>query len=462
VQPPATDVELRLSELQTQIDRLSHALTQVRDGQDQSQPAEALAQLTERCAAILDQWTVTDERHQQAVVDLEARLNNWNALEGRLQHESRQRLIELEQTIEHEWQALRQTHEEPVKQLREQAATLGETCVAAANLALRGFERAEARLAALEADLQGRMTQLSREVQLAVAGMPGGPGTRHPALNGGVSPFPLESVMRIHDELRGSNDNGHDRMSVEGTMAPAVTIASLPSVSQPRREPLAIDASAETVQRVTAASHAERREVADARADRTWRATVAIVAIAVLGAAAFAFRLEQVASQLTDATTRATAAEHQVALASDAASRQLSETRTDAERQVAEARKAAEQAQIVSSVMASPDVIRFALTGTDAGIRAYAQVLFSRTRGFVLSVSGLPAARPGSTYQIWLLTGAAPVNVGVFEPDAAGRATIARDLPPNMTRPVTGVSVTLEPSGGRLSPAGPTVLARAQ
>lgn len=112
--------------------------------------------------------------------------------------------------------------------------------------------------------------------------------------------------------------------------------------------------------------------------------------------------------------------------------------------------------------MASPDLVRFALTGTDPGARAYAQVLLSRTRGIVLSVARLPAARPGSTYQIWLLTSGAPVNVGVFEPDAAGRATIAQDVPPNVTRPVTGVSVTLEPSGGRPSPTGPTVLARAQ
>jgi Anti-sigma-K factor rskA, C-terminal len=455
VQQPATDVDIRLSELQTQIDRLSHALTQVRDAQDHTPPAEALAQLTERCAAILDQWTVTDERHQQAVVELETRLNNWNALEGRLQHESRQRMIELEQTIEHEWQALRQTHEEPVKQLREQAATLGETCVAAANLALRGFERAEARLAALEADLQGRMTQLSREVQLAVAEMHGVPGARRPALNGAVSPFPLESVMRIQEELRASNDNGHEPASLEGTVQ---------SLSPARREPLAIDASTETVERLNAASRADRREAAaaSARADRTWRATIAIVAVAVVGAAAFAVRLEQVASQLTDATTRATAAERQVALASDAASRQMAETKTDAERQVAAAHKAAEQAQIVSSVMASPDLVRFALTGTDPGARAYAQVLLSRTRGLVLSVARLPAARPGSTYQIWLLTGGAPVNVGVFDPDAAGRATIAQDVPPNVTRPVTGVAITLEPSGGRPSPTGPTVLARAQ
>jgi len=296
------------------------------------------------------------------------------------------------------------------------------------------------------------MSQLSRELQLAVAELHGAPGARRPALNGTVSPFPLESVMRIHEELRATNDGGQEGVSLEGTVA------------NPRQEPLALDASAETVERVTAASRVERREAVEARAraDRTWRATLAVVALAVLGAAAFAFRLEQVASRLTDATTRANAAEQQVAQANDVAARQLAETRTDAERQVAEARKAAEQAQIVSSVMASPDVIRFALIGTDPTVRAYAQVLLSRTRGVVVSVSRLAPAKPGSTYQIWLLTGGAPVNAGVFEPDAAGRATIAQDMPANVTRPVTGVSITLEPSGGRQSPSGPTVLTRAQ
>ena len=465
MQPPATDVELRLSELQTQIDRLSHALSEVRETQDHSQPVEALAQLTQRCAAILDQWTLTDERHHQAVIELEARLNNWSAVEGRLQHESRQRLLELEQTIEHEWQALRHTHEEPVKELREQAATLGDTCVAAANLALRGFERTEARLAALEADLQGRMMQLSRDLQLAVADMHGVPAARRPALNAAVSPFPLDSVMRIHDELRGSGDREPARL--EGTVSPALGMASAslpPAPAPPRTEPVAVDASLDRGGHPNAPSKVDARGPAGPilGADRSWRLTIAVVAIALLGAAAFAFRLEQVASRLSDAATRASAAERQVALANDAATRQMAETRTDAERQVAAARKAAEQAQIVSDVLASPDVIRFNLTGTAAAERAYAQVLLSRTRGFVLSVSRLPAARPGSAYQIWLLTGGTPVTVGVFEPDAAGRATIARDVPPNVTRPVAGVAVTLEPSGGRPNPSGPTVLARAQ
>jgi hypothetical protein len=110
----------------------------------------------------------------------------------------------LDRTIGHEWKAIRQIHEEPVKQLREQAAALGETCVAAANLALRSFERAEARISALETTLQGRLSALSEEVHAALAEL----HRQVPAqgvLGSPVAPFPLEGVVRIHDELRESH-----------------------------------------------------------------------------------------------------------------------------------------------------------------------------------------------------------------------------------------------------------------
>ena len=118
---------------------------------------QRLSALTERCAEILNRWSDNDQRHADAIKQLESKLNDWNAIEQRLEQDSLQRIREFEGTIEHEWSQLRQLHAEPVKQLREQTATLGETCVAAANLALRGFERAESRFAALEADLQERL-----------------------------------------------------------------------------------------------------------------------------------------------------------------------------------------------------------------------------------------------------------------------------------------------------------------
>jgi anti-sigma-K factor RskA len=67
---------------------------------------------------------------------------------------------------------------------------------------------------------------------------------------------------------------------------------------------------------------------------------------------------------------------------------------------------------------------------------------------------------PESTYQLWLVTGAQPIGVGVFGPDAAGRATLAVDTPPKTPGPVIGASVTIEPIGGRPAPTGRTLLAR--
>src|SRR4029079_12313780 len=100
-----------------------------------------------------------------------------------------------------EWQALRRTHEEPVKQLRQEAAALSEVTVSAANLALQGFERTEARLDAFEVNLQTQLSRLSENLQTALADHRRALSV--PALSEtNVTPFPLEGVMRIHDDLR--------------------------------------------------------------------------------------------------------------------------------------------------------------------------------------------------------------------------------------------------------------------
>ncbi len=226
-----SDVDLRLSDLQTQIDSLSLTLQQWRQMQDDSEPVEQrLAQLTEQCARIVDRWRQTDEQHSEIVASLEERLSEWGALENRLEQNSGERIKELQRTIEHEWQALRQLHEEPVKQLREQAATLGETCAAAANLALRGFERAENRIGALEQDLQSRMTQLSQDVQAAIGMLQSGAhGQAVPPRREPLAAFPLDSVMRIHEELRESDhDSGVSSPALQGATAPGVALPSRP------------------------------------------------------------------------------------------------------------------------------------------------------------------------------------------------------------------------------------------
>ena len=455
VQQQASDVELRLAELQTQIDKLSHDLQQWHQSPEHAHFVEdRLSQLLERCSETLNRVTAIDEHHSQVVEKLEARLSDWSFVESRLEKDSDQRIRQFEQIIEHEWEALKKLHEEPAKQLREQAANLGETCVAAANLALRGFERSEARFVALEADLQERMAQLSRDVQSAVAELRGATAPRAlPA--GDVSPFPLESVMRIHDELRRFDEVGALPPPASSTgEAPAImpppVQAALPPAVQPDGSQLPDRAGterlAETASPFTGLSQA-------------WRAGLLAGAILLLAGGFLVFRLQR---QVNEASARVTVAERQAESATQLANQRIEATQQDADRKLAAARETAQQAQIVSSVLAAPDLVRLNLGGTAAASRAFAQVLWSRSRGLVFSASRLPALAQNTTYQLWLLTADGTVSAGLFTVDAEGRGTLATEKMPNVARPVINAAVTVEPSGGRPIPTGTTVLRRAQ
>ncbi len=192
-------LEPTIDEVQAQIDRLNRTIREWRDQQAPQGPAEdRLSKLGDRGADILSRWEATDQRYSQAVNEIEERLAAWGAMESRLHRDALERVRGFERTMQGEWQSLRQMHEEPLRQLQEQAAALGETCVAAANLSLRGYERAEARLATLENDLRTQLTLLSQEVRTALVEV------RRAALPpaAAAEPFPLDSVMRLHEELR--------------------------------------------------------------------------------------------------------------------------------------------------------------------------------------------------------------------------------------------------------------------
>ena len=472
-------MEQTLPDLQAQIDQLSLALRQWRETQDLLQPMEQrLSMLTERCADILNRWSDTDQRHADAIKQIEAKLNDWSAIESRLEQDSLQRIREFEGTIEHEWAQIRQMHAEPVKQLREQTATLGETCVAAANLALRGFERAEARFAALEADLQERLWQLSHDVQTALSDLRHDP-SRPPALK--AAPFPLEGIMRIHDELRETEPSvkelppaiEHPPASEQPTSpqstAPEPSAAPVPAAGP---KPVAQLPTEPTPSLATRMDSLERevthtnQEVHDSvtkteRMHRGWRLSFGIAAGVIAISALVGMQLiGSVNRRLNDASARATAAEQQAQAASTAATKEIASTRAEADRQIAEARATAQRAQIVSDVLAAPDLVRFNLGSPDATSRANAQVLWSRSRGMVLSASRLPAAPAGSVYQIWLLTEGTAVSVGTITPDDAGRATLSLDTLPSIPRAVTGIIVTTEPAAGSPAPSGAPVLTR--
>jgi hypothetical protein len=477
------ELEQRLSELQAQIDRLSLSLHLWRQTQDHLQPMERrLSQLTDQCAEILDSWTVTGERHAQAVSELEARLSEWNGAQERLQQDASQRIQNLERIIEHEWTELRQIHEQPARELRAQAASLAEVSVAAAQSAQVGLERAEARLAAIEGELHRRMSDLARDVHTAMADIQTrSDGQAWPPPSGATT-WPLDGVMRLHDQLRQGSE-ADAAVEAKPRRLKEVDIAALdaelPTTRPPEppqdhplpfsREttPGMLDAAPadlsermDSLERAVTDGQNELRETAarTERITRAWRWAAGVLAVGTLVAGGLAWQSEREARA---AAARVGEAQQQARLAREAANQQIAATREEASQQIAQARDTAARAQTIGNVLAAPDLVRYNLAGHDTAPPMSAQLLWSRSRGLVFSGSRLPAPPANSTYQIWLLTNGEPVSASTFVPDSSGRVTVALDTPPRVARPVVGVNVTLEPSGGSASPSGETLLARA-
>jgi len=204
---------------------------------------------------------------------------------------------------------------------------------------------------------------------------------------------------------------------------------------------------------------------APAQSENTWRPLYSVLAVCAALAGMILIGLwmqRRVDTRLNEAAARVSAAERDRDAATAATREEAARTRDEAARQVAEARQSAAQAQIVGNVLAAPDRLRYWLTAVDPSTRAYAQVLFSRSRGVVFSASRLPAAGEGKAYQLWLLTSRGAVSAGVITPDAAGRVTLAAEVPPAVQGRLTGAVVTREPAGGSTQPSDDKALIKVE
>ena len=193
------ELEQRLLNLQWQLDRLWQAA----EGNVQS-VEQRLAGMADQYADNLKRWAVTAERHSRTVTQLESYVAEWKDANSRIQQDTFQRLRELETVIQHESDALKKIHEQPVKELREQAANLTEVCIATASVARQGFDRAEARLASFEEDVHLILGEFGRDLQSVLAEMKARPG--HQARLDGAPPWSLDDVTRLHSQLRESAD----------------------------------------------------------------------------------------------------------------------------------------------------------------------------------------------------------------------------------------------------------------
>jgi Anti-sigma-K factor rskA len=406
------NAEQQLARIQALTDRLGLSLEQWHESQERLQPMERrLSQLLERGGQVVDRLTATDERHMQAVGDAESQLQKWSAIEN---------------------------------SFRERAKALDDICEAATS-SVTSIEQAESRLATLEADMHLRLSQLSTEIQGLLAPLRGSADPRA-SLTEGPEAWPLERVMRLHDELRQSAE-GRPGLPSAGGDSTALLASRIESLE------LALTAGKKEF-----AQAADRRE----RQRRPWSLALGVLALGVIAIGALAVWLNQrIDIRLNEAAARVTSAQRQAEAATELANRRVASAQENAERKIAESQQTASRARIVSDVLAAPDLIRFNLVGADRAPLSSAQLLWSQSRGVVFSGSRVPAAPAGTTNQLWLLTSAQPVSAGLFVPDSKGRVTLVTDDLPNVPRPVIGAAVTLEPAGGRPQRSAATVLSRA-
>jgi hypothetical protein len=425
-------LDQRISSLQEQIDHLRRTT-------DRRPLEERLVTLTEFGAAILKRWAVTADRHAAAVGQFETHLRALGDTGAQLQEDASQRLQELERIIEQEWDSLRLIHEVPVKQLVEQAANLTEVCIATANSAQHGFDRAEARLAALESEFHRNTSELTREIHNAVAELRSLAQNRAPQLPGETPAWPLEDVTRLHSQLR-------DTQGVHVTEPRALAVAPDPPAAPAEAPNAAPPAAGSVFSPLAAVEPPKTRRVA---------LIAGAAAVVLIAAGGFAWRLE---SQVRASAERLNETQRELRQTTETAARQLNETQVQANRAISAAQELTARAQMISDVLAAPDLIRFPLVGRDALESATGQVLWSRSRGiFVFSASGLPAPPQDSTYQVWLLTRTGVVSVATFDPDSGGRATVTAT--PKVP-PLVGAMVTMERKGGNDTPSGEPLLTR--
>jgi hypothetical protein len=427
---PTARTDARDTDVQAQLDDLRLALRDWRRTREYSQPTQKrLEQITLQCAQLVETWQQMQRRRTVGA----DRAADGTGLERRLHQGTGERIRSLERAIESEWEALPTGPDDTARQISEQAASLVESCVTAANLALRGFENAEARVTALEREIQSGMAQLSRDLQSVLTEIR---AVRQPALPG-AAPFPLEGVMRIHQELRDSDAGA----------------AAAPALEAPRAVPQTPESTTGLTARVESLERkVEQADPTEAQR-RGWRPWYAVAALLVVlaGLTLLGIGLQR----RIDA--RLNAAALQVASAERQRDATVAAAKQEAAQQVADARQTAAQAQIVGNVLAAPDLVRYWLAGTGES-PAYAHVLISRSRGLVFSASRLRPIAAGKTYQLWLVTRGGPVSAGPLTPDAQGRVTLATETAVVLPGRLTGAFVTVETAGGASVPSAERVL----
>jgi hypothetical protein len=434
-------IEPRASDLHVQIEQVSVALQQLRHTQDSLNALEArLAEMTRDCASILDGWARNDEKHATAVVELHSRLSEWSEIERRLLNESTTRIHQFERNLQHEWTAIRQAHEEPIRQLDAQSTRIADACLTAVDHALRRFDAAEARLASLEEGLHREIEMLTREVRDAVGGLRQGAPQLGPR-----QPWSIDNVIRLHNELRADGEPAPALAGVGSTLAIATPTAR-GSLALAGALPIEADRDEIPAPQIVTA---DAPTSVPAPVPVLRRPPVVAAAIVALLLGAFGVYLQwQVQAGLRDAAARAEAAERGASEARAEARQELTALQRVADQRLEVAQQAAHSAQTLAAIAAAADLRRFDLASRDRDVTA--QALYSQTQGIAFTATDLPPPPAGKAYQLWLIAPDRATSVGLIH--LGGRASLTFETPASLPRPVVRALITVEPAAGSTSP----------
>jgi hypothetical protein len=203
------------------------------------------------------------------------------------------------------------------------------------------------------------------------------------------------------------------------------------------------------------AAGSKRAGIAVAHRQGFWIAALAAALAAVIIDAAYLHR--RLNSARRDVTSRIAMLERPTPNADIVARLRSSENIAEAAR--ATAITAAAQTARMLEVVTASDTRRLALQGQEHAAAAAGQALLSRSRGLLISATGLPPAGAGQVYQVWLQTSRGPLSLGFLAADSRGRANTVFELPPELAGVISGITVTREPAGGAPQPGGIVMLA---
>ena len=119
-----------------------------------------------------------------------------------------------------------------------------------------------------------------------------------------------------------------------------------------------------------------------------------------------------------------------------------------------------ERAREVLALLSAPDAIRVTLVATNAKPQPQGKAIYRpQTGSLVFLASNFAPLPPKKAYELWLLptSGAPPIPVGVFKPDARGSASV---LMPSLPKDLQAkaFAITIEPETGSTSPTMPIIL----